>query len=583
MSGSLYFGDNLDVMRDQIANSSVDLIYLDPPFNSNASYNVLFRTPVNHAQVLAFDDSWSWGVAAEEAYDDCAQRSPATFSLLQALQGFLGYSDLMAYLAMMAVRLVEMRRILKYTGSLYLHCDPTASHYLKILLDGIFGGGCFRGEIIWKRTGAHANARRWAPVHDSILFYTSSETYTWNRILQAYEPGYVEEKYRHQDARGRFQDVSLTGAGTRNGDSGLPWRGYDPTEKGRHWAVPKQLGADIEGFGEMTSQEKLEALAKADLLYWPKTKGGDSFPRVRQYLGAGVPVQDCIFDIGAVNSQARERIGYPTQKPVALMERILQASSNEGETVLDPFCGCGTTIHAAESLGRRWIGIDISYLATSIIEDRLKRNHPGVAYQVKGAPTDVFSGRALAQRAPHQFQVWAVTRLGGQPRGVGADHGIDGEIIFRTGRRDHGRGLIQVKGGRQVTVAAVRELRGVIEREKAAFGVFVCLNAPTPAMKAEAAAAGRVDLPGGRRPRLVIVTVEDLLAGVDLGVPTALGLDAARKEAGVKRRGVKETDKRQRNLLLPVAGGKANEQLQSLTDKVMPMAGRTGRGKRQRA
>jgi DNA modification methylase len=508
MERYLYFGDNLEVLRKHIPDESVDLIYLDPPFNSKADYNVIFREHSGKgpgAQIQAFEDTWHWGLESAKALEELLKYHGTFGQFLNFLVDSLGKNDLSAYLVMMAVRLIELHRVLKPTGSLYLHCDPTASHYLKVILDQIFGPKNFRNEIIWKRTGAHSSAKRWGPVHDVILFYTKGENYTWNPTYQAYEEEYLKGQYRFKDDEGRrYARVDLTGAGVSEGDSGKPWRGIDPKEKGRHWAVPgrDKLPSWVnppENWEEMTTQEKLDFLDEVGLIYWPK-KGKK--PRFKRYLetSKGVPIQDVILDIPPLGSHSKERLGYPTQKPVALLERIIQASSNPGDVVLDPFCGCGTALVAAQKLDRRWIGIDITHLAITLIQARLKQDfdlEPGKDYKVEGTPKDVESARFLFQKDPYQFQLWAVGLLGAQPYGdpkkgkKGGDTGIDGLLYFRdpSGSRVE-KVVIQVKGGDHLNPSMVRDLRGVMEREKAAFGLLITLKKPTKGMLLEAAKAG---------------------------------------------------------------------------------------------
>jgi site-specific DNA-methyltransferase (adenine-specific) len=413
----LFYGDNLEVLRGRdadgrplIADESVDLVYLDPPFNSAASYNVLFRAPdgkASDSQIEAFADTWHWTDSAAHAFHEVVTgRHQRAGTLLRAMRDALGENDMMAYLTMMAVRLIELHRVLKPTGSLYLHCDPTASHYLKLLLDGVFGVENFRNEIIWKRTGSHGGAKRWGPIHDVILFYSRSDEFLWNRTYEEYDQLYLDKFYRFADERGRYRLVTLTGAGTRAGDSGAAWRGVDPTKSGRHWALP--AGALAKAYPELSmrglnTQEKLELLDKAGLIYWP-TRG--SVPQQKRYVdeAPGVPVQDLITDVRPLGTADVERLGYPTQKPVALLERIITASSNPGDVILDPFCGCGTTVHAAQKLGRRWIGIDVTHLAISLIERRLKDAFPEIRFDVLGVPRDIAAARDLAARDKHQFQ-----------------------------------------------------------------------------------------------------------------------------------------------------------------------------------
>ena len=280
-----------------------------------------------------------------------------------------------AYMCFMAVRLLEMRRILKPTGSIYLHCDPTASHYLKALLDGIFTKQNFKNEIIWKRTGAHGRAKRWGPIHDTLLFYTKSNKYEWNRVYEAYDPKYIKDFYKHEDERGIHRLVTLDGPGIRTGSSGEPWRGVNPTDKGRHWEIPPDhsLPKDFihpAGYADMSCQERLDVLDKAGLIYWPKR---GKKPQHKRYLAdsPGNPIQDIINDIRPIGSQAKERMGYPTQKPLDLYDRIISASSNPGDIVLDPFCGCATTPVIAERLGRQWAGVDIWEIAHDLVVQRL--------------------------------------------------------------------------------------------------------------------------------------------------------------------------------------------------------------------
>ncbi len=380
MKGQLYLGDNLEVLRRRIPDGSADLVYLDPPFNSGADYTIPLCERSDEgaeAQTLAFGDTWRWGPESEKALGEVLERHEGLGKFLELLAGSPGEGGLPAYLVMMAVRLLELHRVLKPTGSLYLHCDPTASHYLKVILDQIFGPKNFRNEVIWKRTSAHSSAKRWGPVHDVILFYTKGEDYTWNPLHQAYEEGYLEREYRLQDERGRYAPADLTGAGEREGGSGHPWRGIPPP-KGRHWALPRREKlppwvTPPENWEAMTAQQKLDFLDEVGLIHWPR-KG--KMPYLKRYLETrkGIPVQDMILDIPPLSPTSKERMGYPTQKPVTLLERIVRASSNPGDVVLDPFCGAGTTLVAAQKLGRTWIGIDESPLAIALTQNRLKRD-----------------------------------------------------------------------------------------------------------------------------------------------------------------------------------------------------------------
>jgi DNA modification methylase len=532
----LYFGDNLDILREHVSTDSIDLIYLDPPFNSNANYNVLFQEKngkKSAAQITAFEDTWQWGQESEEAYHELVTGGPEKLvSLVQALRSFLGTSDMMAYLVMMAPRLVELHRGLKQTGSLYLHCDPTASHYLKLVLDAIFGAANFRNEIIWKRTTAHSAARRWNGVHDVILFYAKGSSYTWKPVFTEHSPEHVA-RYKNVGPDGRpWSDDNLTGPGTRSGDSGAVWRGFDPTAKGAHWKVSAKTVEEILGKVEadkLTTTQKLDVLDDHGYIHWPKARGGGArgFPRFKRPLGKGQLIQDIIADILPLNSQAQERLGYPTQKPEALLERIINASTNEGDVVLDAFCGCGTTISVAERLRRRWVGIDITHIAISLMRHRLHDAFRSelAPYEVVGDPKDVASAEALALEDRYQFQWWAVGLVGGRPaqdKKKGKDSGIDGILFFFDDRSEQAKKVIvQVKSG-HVSSRDIRDLVGVLDREKAAVGAFITLRAPTQDMKKEAAAAGfylSPLLPGGKCPRLQILTIEGLLDGEKLTYP----------------------------------------------------------------
>ena len=504
----LYYGDNLEILRNHIPDESIDLIYLDPPFNSNRSYNVLFRESGgagSGAQIEAFEDTWQWGQVAQRAYEEVVTGPHQRVArMLQAMVEGLGHNDVTAYLNMMAVRLIELRRVLKPTGSIYLHCDPSASHYLKVVLDSIFGPANFRNEIVWKRTTAHSSAKRYAPIHDVLLYYSKSDQVTWNGPRTDYEQEYLDKYYRFNDGDGRlYWRDNLCAAGPRKGRSGLPWRGIDPTAKGMHWKF---------------TIDRLDELDSEGRIYWPK---GGTMPQYKRYRDElkGKASPDIWDDINRINPVGNERLGYPTQKPLALLERIVNASSNEGDVLLDPFCGCGTAVHAAQKLGRRWIGIDITYLAINLIERRMTDAFPGLMVEVEGAPKDLASARDLAHRDKWQFQWWALTVLNAQPvagKKKGADKGIDGVIPFFAGpKEDYKRAIVSVKGGEHVGVAMVRDLKGVLEREKEPIGVLLTLAAPTKEMVVEAAASGFYDSEfwGRKFARVQILTIEEMLAG----------------------------------------------------------------------
>ena len=541
---TLFYGDNLQILREYIPDESIDLVYLDPPFNSKRTYNVLFKDEggqESEAQIAAFDDTWHWTPAAEEAYRQLIEDAPGGVGqVIGAMRGFVGHtSQMMAYLVMMAIRLVELHRVLKPTGSLYLHCDPTASHYLKVILDTVFGPENYKNEIIWKRTTAHSGAIRWGDVHDVILFYSRSSDHIWNAVYQPYDEKYIESKYGNSDEGGRFMPDNLTGAGVTDGDSGKAWRGFDPSTLGRHWAVPlapiEQL-VGTEGVAKLNTQEKLDILDQNGYVYWPKKKGG--FPRFKRYMGSGLPIQSVITDIFPINSQAAERLGYPTQKPEALLERIIAASSNEGDLVLDPFCGCGTTIAAAQKLNRKWVGIDITHLSIALQKYRLRDSFAitaGVDYSVIGEPVSLDAARMLAEDDRYQFQWWALSLVQARPLGAtagqkkgkkGADQGIDGVINFIDDKEGTAkRVLVQVKSGK-VSSRDIRDLVGTVNREKAAIGVFVTLENPSAPMATEATVAGFYRSEGWNQnyPKIQILTIEALLHGARIEMPQTTGI-----------------------------------------------------------
>lgn len=572
----LYFGDNLAVLREHVKDESVDLVYLDPPFNSKRDYNLLFKSPkgeASDAQITAFEDTWHWGIQAEEEFAELlTQPNTNVAELMRVLRSFLGENDMMAYLTMMANRLLELHRALKETGSIYLHCDPTASHYLKIVLDAVFGKERFKSEIIWRRTGAHNKATRWGPIHDVIFFFTKSVKYCWNNPKLPYMVGHVRDNFAADGNGGWRTDYYgnvLTGSGTRNGESGAVWQGFNPTAKNRHWAIPgaiwDEVGVDP---SELTQHQKLDLLLGRGFIKiepgaaWPiyeraiTEKDGPATSDIWSFQpyteGTVFGTNDGIdADVSWIKPQDSERLGYPTQKPLGLLERIIQASSNEGDVVLDPFCGCGTAVHAAEKLKRRWIGIDITHLAISLIEKRMRDAFPalsnstgmgkaalaaadkleaankiaepesiyGSRYEVIGTPKDLASARELALRDKYQFQWWACSLVNAQPfqgKKKGADGGIDGLIYFQDDASGTKKIVVSVKGGDNVNAAMVRDLKGVMEREKAALALFVTLADASKPMEKEAASAGFYECAtqGNRKyARLQVLTIADLLAG----------------------------------------------------------------------
>ncbi|WP_295822382.1 DNA methyltransferase [uncultured Deinococcus sp.] len=531
---NLYFGDNLTVLREHIPDASVDLIYLDPPFNSQADYNVIFKDQTGKesgAQSLAFKDTWQWGGESEQALEDLMRGHGSLASFLTDLVGFLNHNSLSAYLAMMSVRLVELHRVLKPTGSLYLHCDPSASHYLKMIMDVIFGPQNFKNEIVWRGADAHNDAKKqFASVCDRLLFYAKDVQQSRFTPLHVPFPDktlrewYLQLELPDGTTRRMTRDEVETqrippGARRFNtGDLRSPsprpnltydYKGFKPHPNG--WAVSRERMAELDASGR---------------LIFPKSPDGRIMRKRYLDEATGPVMSDVWTDISQVRGHDRERLGYPTQKPVALLERILEASSVPGDVVLDPFCGCGTTISAAEKLGRQWIGIDVTHLSVSLIKARLKRDFDlivGKDYQEIGTPRDLQAAQYFAESNPHQFQFWIVGEIGAQPFGAigdskqgkkGGDTGIDGQLFFRT--PDGGkveRVIVSVKAGRNLNPAMVRDLRGTVEREKAAVGVLLLAHPPTKGMVQEAAQAGAYSWGGRTFPKLQILTVEQLLSG----------------------------------------------------------------------
>jgi len=473
---SLYFGDNLEILRKKIPDESFDLIYLDPPFNSNRDYNVLFKEGLQDspAQIKAFEDSWHWNRESKQNFDHLVTKTNENISnLMLALEKTVGHNDMLAYLAMMTVRLIELHRVLKKNGSLYLHCDPTASHYLKIALDVVFGKENFRNEIIWHYRRWTAKANKFQRLHDTIFFYTKSDHYTWNQLYAPYTEGSLERK-KHTLHRFKGEEKHLV------------------------------------------SETKEE----------------------------GVPEND-VWQIPFIPPSSKERLGYPTQKPEALLERIVRASSKEGDWILDPFCGCGTTVSVAEKLGRKWVGIDITTLAINLIKYRL-RNQLGIGKKqiyTDGLPTDLAGAKELFKKDPFEFEYWALDLVNAMPAKSkskgnmrGADKGIDGVIVFHkdlangsgngngNGKGEYGRAIVQVKGG-GVQRNQIAALKGDVEREKAEAGIFITLEKPTGPMASEAVDAGsfKTKLTGQKEfPKIQIMTVEELLRGKIPDLPQGL-------------------------------------------------------------
>jgi DNA modification methylase len=509
----------------------VDLIYLDPPFNSKQNYNLIYKNmtglPVPD-QADAFCDTWEMDSEKEEL----AKHMP----ILMREHGVESYyvefwriwinalrhtqPHLLAYLIYIVQRLLHMKSILRPTGSIYLHCDPTASHYIKVMMDGIFHHKNFRNEIVWKRTFSHGGAARWGDIHDVILFYTASDHYTWNKVSQKLDSEYVDSKYRFNDERGRYRLVVLTGPGTTKGASGQMWRGYDPTVAGRHWAVPRRAIETLRSEGiaiPSDLHEQLELLYQNGYIRFPQKKGGVlGVPEFKLYLPNGQPIQDIITDIAPINSQARERLGYPTQKPISLLDRIIQASSNKDQVIFDPFCGCGTTIYSAQKNGRRWIGCDIAILSIKLVREILTgddyRLVEGVHFDVDGIPVSVEQAEELFKADPFQFEHWLVERIGGFPTKKTGDKGIDGRMYFET-REGLKAMVLSVKGGK-LRPTDVRDLVGVLNSEPGAeMAGFLSLQEPSKAMREAGASAGQFTYNEVKYDRVQFLTVKDILEG----------------------------------------------------------------------
>lgn len=534
----LFYGDCLTVMQGLQA-GSVDLIYLDPPFNSQRNYHSIYRDETGRPlpdQVEAFCDMWTLTperereirhmpiLVRETGIDDEVAEFWKTW--LNALRKT--NPALLAYLSYMVIRLAHMRVLLRPTGLLYLHCDPTAAHYIKVMMDGVFGQDNFLSEIVWKRTSAHSSATRPGPVHDTILLYRRDEKHFWSPVYQDYDPTYIAEFYTHQDTDGRrWRRSDVTGAGEREGESGQPWGGYDPTAKGRHWAVPRSVPG-VEGMpaGVLAGLDYLDVHGR---IHRPKKAGG--MPMLKRYLDEqpGVPLQDVWTDIRPIHNLSAERMGYATQKPRALLERIIEASTPPDGVVLDPFCGCATTLEAAHRLGRKWIGIDIAIHAVKrVARIRLTERCglvEGQDFEVRGVPRDVEGATDLWKRSPYQFQKWAVEQVDGFVTAKQtADGGIDGRLYFAVpDERDLQSMVIEVKGGASVNIADVRALGDVLSRDSALLAGLIVMDVSAGKAKNFArlmAEAGDLDVLGVKYPRIQMRTVAQIVAGERFNTPS---------------------------------------------------------------
>ena len=499
---TLYLGDCLNVLRDNVPDESVDLIYNDPPFNSKRDYNIFFDDKEIQTQRIAFEDTWTLKNIQDSLAELHTLKTDYLYFLLLTYQKVAPHA--FPYLTMMSLRILEMHRVLKPTGSFYLHCDPTMNHYLKTVCDIIFGEKNFRNEIVWKRTTAHNDPGRYGANIDTILFYTKSDNWKWNEIYLEHGEKYIS-RFKNKDRDGRlWQDDNLTAKGLSGG-------GYEYEYKGAKslWRVP------------LETMKKLDAEGKLHFT----NKGGI---RLKRYLdnNKGIVLQALWDDISPINSQAKERLGYPTQKPKALLERIIKASSNEGDTVLDGFSGCGTTIDAAEGSHRNWIGIDISPIAISLVKRRLVDTYGEhlSKFEVRGTPTDEQSAIELWKQNPNAFQDWWLTEFEvfSTTFGTkGADKGIDGIAQYLTDPKTQNviRAAFQVKGGVHIQSKDIDALLGAMDKHKCELGVFLTIAEPTKPMLDTIASSGFIEIPGFKIPRLQILTLEDYFKKKSLKLP----------------------------------------------------------------
>lgn len=509
MVNKLYYGDNLEVLRKYIKDESIDLCYIDPPFNSKRNYNQIYNNlgKEDQAQAQAFVDTWTWDNHANEALEEIQSNyqgkfTSQTIDLIDGLTKVLGKGSLLAYLVSMTLRIVEIHRVLKSTGSFYLHCDPTASHYLKIVLDTIFcsQGGDYIAEITWERTSAHSDSKTFANTTDVIFLY-SKRILMFNQQFKPYSEEYLKKYYKHQDGKGRFLDRDLTAGGLSGGGYNYDWKGIK-----KLWRCP------IETMQKYEEQNKL---------YY--TRNGT--PRLKQYLEEmpGVPLTNLWNDIPPINSQASERLGYPTQKPEALLERIIKASSNKGDIILDAYCGCGTTIAVAERLERNWIGIDITYQSISLILKRLEDSFGKNVLdkiELNGIPKDMESAQALAtkpdDRTRKEFEKWAVLTYSNNRAVIndkkGADKGVDAIAYFQGDKDNREKIIFQVKSG-NVKSGDIRDLQGTMTLQGAALGIFITLKPPSKDMVQTAKSAGiyRGRYMSQSVDKIEIVTVQEIL------------------------------------------------------------------------
>lgn len=543
----LYFGDCLDVLKDLKENYPqpfIDLIYIDPPFNSKRNYNVLFESmdmKDANAQKQAFADTWT-NVAYMDELHMLAELNKDLYDVLTAFSKAKSISHTaVAYLTTMALRIWYMHKLLKDTGSFYLHCDPTMSHYLKLICDIIFGETNFKNEIVWKRTSAHNDPNKYGRNGDRILFYSKTGNFYFSPVYLEYDETYLDNFYRYTDDNGKYRLSDLTGPKINPNDK--EWKGFHPSKAGRSWSVSKKALrklVDEEQIKKMTTNEKLDLLFANNLIEISK----NGTPSFKRYLDTmqGTPAQEIWIDIPPLSPQAKEKLGYPTQKPEALMERIIKASSNEGDVVADFFCGCGTTIAVAQKLNRNWLGADISHLAIRLIVKRLVDSYgEGVKDNLKihGFPADVASARELAEKTDKgriHFQEWVIEVLlnGVVNEKKVADGGFDGYLTYQA---EAGKEfvLIEIKSGK-VNVTNIREFVQVIEKQKANAGIFVCFESTvTKEMLKEAKATGHIKIGNVEfgQDKIQIITIEQLMSNHHPNLPNVSSTfkKAQRKES----------------------------------------------------
>ena len=529
----LYYGDCLTIMRDHMKLGSVDLIYLDPPFNSNREYNAIYKDETGNPlpdQIEAFCDLWELDEERERALrhmpilmreagidDDAVDFWRLWTSALRNLQ-----PRLLAYLSYMVERLLPMKGLLKPTGSIYLHCDPTASHYIKVMIDAIFGHENFRNEIAWKRTSTHSDSKTWSRVSDTILFYTKGKRFTWNTPHIPHSEEYIASKYRHQDADGRLYRLDNMTSPNPRPNMMYEWKGFASPTKG--WRYSEETMAKLDAEGR---------------IWYPTFKGGthdtSRRPQLKRYLDEmkGGVMTNIWTDISPINSQARERLGYATQKPLALLERIIKASSNPGDVVFDPFCGCATTLEAAHHLKRRWVGIDIAIhaikrVAKIRLQDRLGLVE-GKDFEIDGVPRTLEGAHDLWTRDKYHYQKWAVEEVDGfVTTKRTADGGVDGRLYFDVpDEKDLQSMAIEVKGGKNVGIGVLRELRGVLDDDTALMAGLI-IHEPLNKTKERnfrqfMASTGDLDVLGVKYPKMQILTTSEILEGKRFITPSVVG------------------------------------------------------------